>query len=340
MGASRPSPALRLTARAKLNLWLYVTGKRPDGYHELLTLFQELDWGDELVARRTEAPGVTLRVRAADGRAQAPPGDDNLVARAARAWFEASGAAWGVEFALHKRVPAGAGLGGGSSDAAAALRLLQALAGPSACLESARLHRVAAALGADVPFFLAGGAQVGLGTGTELRRVEGAPASEVLLVLPPFGCDTRAVYENFRPQWIAATPPVSLPTANPVPFNQLAVPQLPRNDLQKAACAAYPELGCLIDTLVSSTGRADLRMSGSGSTLFVADTDSVALDAAQLAIEAAGPAVGSLVRTSWSSRSAANPSGSACIDEPQSCPWPEGSRPDHPPRHSPGGGSP
>ena len=111
---------VRGLAPAKLNLYLEVVGKRHDGYHELATLFQTVDWGDDVEVERTAIPGVSCTVEGAD---DLPVDERNLAVRAASAWLFATGADGGVRITLRKRIPLGGGLGGGSSDAAAVLRL-------------------------------------------------------------------------------------------------------------------------------------------------------------------------------------------------------------------------
>ncbi|MCA8957407.1 MAG: hypothetical protein KDC87_15130 [Planctomycetes bacterium] len=173
---------------AKLNLGLEVVRRRPDGYHELDTVFQELELADDLWASRSDEPGVHLEMTSevgddAAGRAVVA-GDDNLVVRAARAVLDEVGRRSvvigppGLRFALHKRIPAGAGLGGGSSDAAAALVLTDALLG--ARLPPARLASLALGLGADVPFFLVGGTARGVGVGEVLQSLPAPTAWEYL----------------------------------------------------------------------------------------------------------------------------------------------------------------
>jgi 4-diphosphocytidyl-2-C-methyl-D-erythritol kinase len=175
---------LALPARAKLNLTLRVTGSLPDGRHALATRFQALDLHDLLELE--PAAQTSLRV---DG--QAPTDEDNLVLKALRALETVAGRALPTAIRLHKRIPAGAGLGGGSSDAAAALRGLSAV------------HRldidlgpVGRGLGADVCFFLRGGAADATGAGDELA---GAPRARgwFAIAWPGFGASTRAVYEAF-----------------------------------------------------------------------------------------------------------------------------------------------
>ena len=183
-------------APAKLNLYLDVLGQRPDGYHDLETLFLALDWGDEVEVRPRSEAGVTLHLAGGAG-GEVPEGAENLAARAATAWLEALAASGrnapaGLEVRLAKRIPVGGGLGGGSSDAGTVLRLANALPGVTG-LAHQDLERVARGLGADVPFFLTGGAAVGRGRGDEIQALPRSPRFDVVLIHPPWGHATAQV---------------------------------------------------------------------------------------------------------------------------------------------------
>jgi 4-diphosphocytidyl-2-C-methyl-D-erythritol kinase len=174
-----------IAAPAKLNLALLVGPKRPDGLHQLATVYQRLDLHD------------TIELEPADGLSVEGFADDTLVRRA----LEAAAAAAGVEpcwrARIEKRIPVAAGLGGGSSDAAAALELASETLGEK--LPPAALHELARSLGADVPFFLRSGPQLGTGDGTELAPLELAQDFSVLLLLPEGEAkeSTGAVYARF-----------------------------------------------------------------------------------------------------------------------------------------------
>jgi len=176
---------MRARAHAKLNLALVVGPLRPDGKHEVATVLQALDLHDDVELE----PASRLVV---EGYA-----DDTLVRRALEALAQAAGVAPGWRATIEKRIPVASGLGGGSSDAAAALQLANALL-PSP-LPAAKLHAVAAAIGADVPFFLRGGPQLGTGDGTELAPLLLPQDYEVVLCLPegPTKASTRAVYKQY-----------------------------------------------------------------------------------------------------------------------------------------------
>ena len=179
-----------LSAAAKVNLVLEIRGKRADGYHELATVMQAVDLSDRLVL--DEAPGLGLAVNT-DG---VPCDATNLALRAATTLREAAKIDRGVHITLDKRIPVAAGLGGGSSDAAAVLLGLNRLWGLR--WPAARLAEVATALGMDVPFFLRSGAALGTGRGEVLEPVV-AGALALVLVNPAFGSSTAEAYGRVTP---------------------------------------------------------------------------------------------------------------------------------------------
>jgi len=227
---------VEVEARAKLTLSLRVTGVRPDGYHLLESEMVTLDLADTLVI----GPGDGLTVVTGGGGdpAAVPDGDDNLVVRA----LAAAGRRASVR--LVKRIPAGAGLGGGSADAAAALRW-------AGCTDLG----VAVTLGADVPFCVAGGRALVTGIGERLRPLPFRSQALVLL-LPPFGVATDAVYR----MWDRMASDGTLPE-----------PGTAVNDLEAPATAVEPRLRPWRDLLAAATGR-EPRLAGSGSTWFVEGT--------------------------------------------------------------------
>lgn len=184
-------------AHAKLNLGLRVGRRRPDGFHDLATVFQSVSLADTLVAERT-ARGFSLQVRheeaalrgrqPATARRSVPAGRDNLVLRAGRLVGERLGLPGGVRFRLVKRIPAGAGMGGGSADAAAALAAVLALHRVRLSLE--RRLALAAELGSDVPFAVFGGTALGLGRGERLRRLRLRESFRALVVVPSWRVST------------------------------------------------------------------------------------------------------------------------------------------------------
>ena len=261
---------LIVTARAKINLDLRVLARRADGYHELRTLFQEIDLHDTVIVEQTRGP-FTLA-----GPADRMPLDStNLVCQAAMRLWKASGRRGeprDVRVSIRKRIPARAGLGGGSSDAAATLVGLDRLWG--ARLGAPALHRLAAGLGADVAFFLLGGTALGLGRGDQLYPLLDVPVTPVVLVLPPFGVPTADAYT-----WLSADRAGTVPQpiedgseSGTVPnwTDWVSVPgAVPgwRNDLEAAVEARRPEIREIRRELADH-GAWLARMSGSGSAVF------------------------------------------------------------------------
>lgn len=263
--------ALAREAPAKINLWLRVLGPRPDGYHEVETILHALALCDDVVVELTKQHVELSLVSEVASGFTVPQGDDNLVVRAARSFFVAAGIDRGCRIHLTKRIPAGGGLGGGSSDAATTLLLLNALCGD--LLDRQRLHSLASSLGADVPFFLAAGTQVGRGRGDDLVPYEAPPRLHLLLLLPRFGTSTAAVYDAWdKNREAGLTPPegvASIPSHKALEHEEVAMPRGFRNDLQSSAMRLYPELGEILDR-VERSGCGKAHLSGSGSTWFLA----------------------------------------------------------------------
>ena len=255
---------LWLPARAKLNLYLAITGRRTDGYHTLDTLFHPLELHDDVAVFRADG-GVTCEVSADAEDLLVPADDRNLAVRALMGFRERVSPACGFHVRIHKRIPHGGGLGGGSSDAAACLRLANELVGGP--VDADELAALALALGADVPFFLRGGSQRGLGIGDELAAVAVAPRHFVLL-LPPYGCGTAEVYK-IHAGLLAAERNAGTLARNQVPVDLGAgMSSGIYNHLETAAERLRPELGRL-RCAVGAAGYEHVRMTGSGSTLFV-----------------------------------------------------------------------
>ena len=185
------APSTGIRAYAKINLGLEVLGRRDDGYHELRTILQTIDFYDELDFAPAES-GVHLTT----SDPGLPTGEDNLVFRAASRLAERSGYREGVAIRLRKHVPAGAGLGGGSADAAATLRTLDRLWDLRASRED--LHELASELGMDVPFFLHGGTALAVGRGDEVYPLRTEVDFPIVLILPDFSISTASVYRSLR----------------------------------------------------------------------------------------------------------------------------------------------
>jgi 4-diphosphocytidyl-2-C-methyl-D-erythritol kinase len=235
-------------APAKLNLYLAILGRLPNGYHRLETAFALIDLCDRLDFLRRD-DGAILRPAGAEGVAA----ESDLSVRAARLLQEAAGCPLGVEITVDKHIPMGAGLGGGSSDAAAVLLALNRLWGLNWPLD--RLAELGARLGADVPIFVHGRHAWGTGTGTELTPIE-LPPQRYLVLHPGVPVATAAAYAD--PALPRNTP--SLPVAD-----WLAAPRF-ANDFEAVVLQRWPEVGEAAAWLRAHTGEAHL--SGSGSALF------------------------------------------------------------------------
>ena len=287
------SDALALRAPAKLNLGLRVLGRRPDGFHELETIFVAIDLCDELCATRRAEPGVGLRLIAEQqGGLPVVAGDDNLVVRAAGAFLARSGAEGGYDVVLRKRIPAGGGLGGGSADAAAMLCLAQSLCG--APLSEAALAEIALALGADVPFFLRGPfcdavTCFARGVGEQLWPMPDQPPRHFVLVLPPFGTPTKAVFHALASRLTETVAPAMVRATETPTASEFAVIEAGGNQLEEPAMQCTPGLRDLRQSLVASLEGEDVRvrMSGSGSTLFVESASAAQADRIAVRIQAA-----------------------------------------------------
>lgn len=238
-------------APAKLNLFLHVLGRRPDGYHELQTLFQLVDLCDELRIAVTD-DGEVRRVDAgADDAMAAVPEDRDLAIRAARLLRERAGIHAGARIAIRKRIPMGGGLGGGSSDAGAVLRTLNRLW--SAGLDEDALAALGLELGADVPLFVRGRTAWGEGRGERLTPVATDPAW-YLIVHPGVAVSTAEVFAD--PELTRDTPPLTM--------RDLGTASL-RNDCEAVVRRRHPQVAAALDFLARH-GKA--RLSGTGACVF------------------------------------------------------------------------
>jgi 4-diphosphocytidyl-2-C-methyl-D-erythritol kinase len=238
-------------APAKLNLFLRITGRRADGYHELQTCFQFLDWCDELDFRVTH-DGRIERVAGAAGVAP----ENDLCIRAARLLQAVAGAAQGVEIALTKRLPMGAGLGGGSSDAATTLVALNALWELGLSVD--RLAELGLGLGADVPVFVRGRAAFGEGVGERLTPLVGANAPielNYLIIKPNASISTAAVFQD----------PELTRNSAPITIEGLLTDGV-RNDCESVVRRRYPSVGAALDWL-GQFGAS--RLTGTGACVFL-----------------------------------------------------------------------
>ena len=245
---------MRLAAHAKVNLSLEVLGTRPDGYHELRSVVAEIPLHDDVELEDAPAGEVTVEMEGDGMEAPRVPCEANLAVRAARALAAAAGVSRGVRIRIVKRIPVGAGLGGGSADAAAVLNGLNELWGLG--LPKERLCEIGAEVGSDVPALVLGGTVLMEGRGERVRRARPTRGgsrscatesewSRFVLRIPPVNASTARVYAEFRPEDCGKS----------------------RNDLQPAACRLYPAIAETIAEM-EAEGLGDVQMTGSGSAVF------------------------------------------------------------------------
>jgi len=245
-----------LPAPAKLNTFLHVIGRRADGYHLLQSIFMLIDWCDTLHVELRSDGALTRE----DLRAPLPP--DDLVLRAARALQPMARSGQGAHIAIDKRIPAQAGMGGGSSDAATTLLALNRLWGLN--LPLAQLESLGLALGADVPFFLRGRNALVEGIGERISPITLAPA-HFLVVKPPQGLETARIFQS--PDLCRSTAPIAPAILSGFAADDAAnVYDFGHNDLQPVAQQLCPAVADAIQWLDARGLKA--RMTGSGSAVF------------------------------------------------------------------------
>ena len=246
---------------AKVNLFLRVLAREADGYHGIETLFCRITLADSLSVTRTES-GIALNVAGAD----VGPAEQNLAWRAADAVLAATGRKFGVQMQLTKRIPAGGGLGGGSSDAASALLAINQLAGHA--IPRAELLHMAHRLGADVPFFmLETGCALAWGHGQRMLRLSPLPSMPMLLLLPGVPVSTSDAYGWVDEARQSAGPRGSVALDESVLNSWSEIARLAGNDFESAIFGRVPAVRAGFEAL-AGTHPMLCRMSGSGSTLF------------------------------------------------------------------------
>ena len=255
--------SVRVPAYAKVNLRLDILGRRPDGYHELRTIFQAISLHDTLQLKLTKQPGIDLRI-IGNSRLAGEPCQENLVYRAIQEFSSAVELRQGVRAELTKRIPVGRGLGGGSSDAAAALLGLLRLTRKG--IDGVRVLEIASDLGADVPFFLHGGRALGIGRGNEIYPLPDSTRRQLLVVSPhEIAVPTKDAY-----QWLTQELTNHQDTNKLVRFCALCwSPQGGglSNDFEAAVFPRYPRLAAIKGELLQH-GAAEASLAGSGSAVF------------------------------------------------------------------------
>lgn len=267
-----PPAALSEVAYAKINLALHVRKRRDDGYHDIESLFAFAEDGDRLQAVARGDGRLSLTIDGPFG-AGLDSGADNLVLRAAHALKDAFNIAAGAAIHLDKRLPVASGIGGGSADAAAALRMLARL-----WAIDQPMHDLAATIGSDVPACLVSRTLMGTGRGEalDLRAIDGLGGMPLLLVNPGIGLSTAPVFAGWdhvdRGPLVADTLDALIAEG--------------RNDLYPPAVALVPQIGAVLDSLAAQPGVRLARMSGSGATCFALFDDPAQRDAAAAAMPA------------------------------------------------------
>jgi 4-diphosphocytidyl-2-C-methyl-D-erythritol kinase len=273
-------------APAKVNLFLHVGAPGGDGYHPICSLMAFADVGDLVSTFGAEA--LALRVAGPFARELAGEGD-NLILRAARALIaEARRPVAPVGLSLEKRLPVASGLGGGSSDAGAALRLLREALGLE--IDNRRLEALAAGLGADGAACLWGAPAIAQGRGERLTPAPGLPPLDAVLVRPPVPVSTAQVYRAFDAAGrFGEVAPPAAPDAFEDARDLAAWLGGQRNDLQAAAIAVAPQVGVVLDTLAEEPETLLARVSGSGGTCFALCASDIEAEGLAERLEALSP---------------------------------------------------
>lgn len=267
---------LKIKAYAKINLALDVIDRRADGYHEIEMILQSIDLYDQI--QFTPASSLSLEITGY----RLPLDDRNIILRTARKLQAETGFNGGARIWLRKRIPVGAGLGGGSADAAATLAGLNQLWGLA--LSPATLEKIAVTLGADVPFCLRGGTVLARGIGEKLMDLPALPSVPVFLAKPPFNVSTAQIYKNLTLSAVTRHPEVTRVAALIQQGAYQKIPEHWGNLLEEVTLKLYPELKKEMDW-ISGHG-LPVRMSGSGPTLFIFGVNDDRAAAALATVEA------------------------------------------------------
>ncbi len=246
---------LLLESPAKINLRLEVLRKREDGYHEIRTIFQKISLYDKLLFTLKKEKGISITT----GQPRLPVGKRNLVYRAARMMIEKVGFKGGISIQIEKKIPLGAGLGGGSSNAATTLKALNHLF--EANLSEKELMGMGKEIGADVPFFFLKGAAIGSGIGEKLKEIR-LPVLWYILIYPNFEVSTAWAYRNY------------ILTKRKIQINLHQLPKSPEevskilwNDLEEVVSRRFPQI-LIMKEILYSVGAEGALMTGSGPTVF------------------------------------------------------------------------
>jgi 4-diphosphocytidyl-2-C-methyl-D-erythritol kinase len=257
----RNSNCLTIKAPAKVNLFLQVLGKRPDGYHNINSLFQAVSLYDHLEFTVTNKPGVTIDLAS---KVNLPVGEENLVCRAYNRVRDAFNLPRGLYVKLDKQIPIAAGLGGGSADGAATIIACNLLFNLN--LSQAQMARLALEVGSDLPFFFSGGQALVGGRGEMVKPADFPTNYTLVLVTPGQSVSTTEAYDLLKMDLTKPKVPFTLPPCRDV--NELiAALLMTGNDFEDVLGASYPDSGRIRDVLLQA-GAVLTRLSGSGPTMF------------------------------------------------------------------------
>lgn len=253
-------PALVLPSFAKINWTLDVVGRRSDGYHELRTVYQTVGLADRLAVELTDDG----RIECVTDGVDVPDGESNLAYRAAAGFFEAAGLAGraGARIRIAKEIPAGGGLGGGSSNAATTIVALERLTG--AQLPDDRRFALASRLGADVPLFLIGGTVLGVGRGDEVYALEDAPPAHLVIANPGIHVETARAFKRFAE--LTPKRPAAIMLSFLSALRMRTPPVMVGNALEEAVTSDHPEIAAARGVLLGA-GAARVWMTGSGASV-------------------------------------------------------------------------
>lgn len=262
---------LNLPSYTKINLGLKILNKRPDGYHNISTIFQQLDYGDFIKMGKIEKGCKII-----SNVNWIPTNKNNICYKAYKEIKNIAPGIGGIKIEINKIVPIGSGLGGGSANAAAVLKGVNTLY--SIGLTNLKLEELALNIGADVPFFINGGVQVGMGTGEKLTKIKSNIAGHYLLIIPKISIDTKWAFDQVKNKLKTSN---SLPKFSSFLSSEVNSLQIFENDFEKIVIPAYPEIGT-IKLKLKEYGASFASLSGSGSTVYGVFNDEASLKEAEL----------------------------------------------------------
>lgn len=268
---------IREKAYAKINLGLDVLRRRPDGYHEVKMIMQTVDICDDLIFEKREEPGIGFRIEGSD----LPADENNLVYRAAALLMEKRQIREGVSITLHKRIPIAAGMAGGSSDAAAALRGLNALFEMGYSMEE--LKEFGVTLGADIPYCIQGGTMLSEGIGEILTPLSAPPACHLVIAKPDIDVSTAFVYGHLQADRLSFHPDIDEMAAALAAGDLKGITERMGNVLETVTVKEYPVIDRL-KRMMREQGAENALMSGSGPTVFGIYTEKEKAEKAAAAI--------------------------------------------------------